>query len=534
MTEHGEALSEAVKSVLIFVLTVIMLVLLTLLMLGQDHAGTEDVLPYEEHMVVYETPASMEELRGMAAERVTPSVIAWRVEGKDTLHGLFADTGNRESACAPLLPMLGALFGENSLCTVIPAEESAEVWENSRRAALLYLRFPGSLPASVLGAYARGSGDEENGGLSDELSAGGRAYLRELLLLADEKDPSRLCAVVRDENGAAARFSFDGTAAALPEELHTAALSAYIENAENGYPYREAVFCAEAENIGTENGGLILLRDASSGGDTALFVTSLISVPDITVSRPGGDAFFTETPGSTLSALLGLFGMRTNEVSNYKNASDARVYVDAGGSLTVGTDGSLSYSALQTGGLSLSDFLGYSSITDSYSLTETLYASDRLLLRLGEMHPACRGGDAELCLVSVSGTENSVTFTYDCRMAGLSVQDAGNTPFCTVTAEGGVITELTLYPVEYRISGGEDARLLLPQSVVLDAIAEERKRSASDDGSAEETVSGILALVYRRTEGETFAAEWVFRQTETDAGTERTEKSGRTGGTAAG
>ena len=518
--ERGEAVSEALKSLLIFLLAVIMLVLMMLLMLGQGRDGAEDALPYEERMIVYEDPADAASAKAMETDRVVPSVIAWHADDA-YLHCLFADTGEREEAYAALFPILRALFGGGCRCTLLSGETGQAFWTESRKVMSVYLRYPGTLPASVIGAYLRGSGEtEDTGGMSDVPIPGDAVYIRELFLLRDPENRTELCAAARDDRGNVSVFRRDPSDSADTdaENLHTAVLSAYIETVENGCRYTEAVFCAETEETETDpSAALTLLRDFKSGGDTALRMKTLLTVPDADAVYPDAGTLLYGADGDedgekTLSALLTVFGMKGSASSYYRDASDARVYLDTEGSLTVGTDGTLFYTALQMGGLPLSEFLGYASVTDTYTLTEALCAADRLLGRLAELHPAYSGGDAELRLVSVDGTDSGIRLVYDCLAAGLPIaDDAGNIPhFCTVTIRGGRVTEFRLRPFLLRLGDPEHAQPLLPQSVVLAAIAAERK----DDGTAT-PLSGTLPLLYRvSADSGRGAAEWVFRAAE--------------------
>ena len=515
--ERQEAVSEALKSLLIFVLVILMLVLMTLLMLGEGNRAVEDVLPFEEHMIVYENPAEAESIRTMRTERTVPSVLAWRAND-GSLHSLFADTGEREEAYAALLPVLRELFGGGCRCTLLSGEAGDAFWTESRQNLCVYLRYPGALPAAVLGAYARGSEAKESGTLADIPVPGDAAYIRELFLLPDPEDQTVFCAAARDDHGTVSVFRReDKTKDAA--NLHTAALSAYIETVENGCVYREAVFCGDAvfpEDAAESS--FFLLRDSGSGGDTALWVKTLLSVPELSLARPSADALLYGAEGAgQLSALLSVFALRENPSSYYRDASGARVYLDAEGSLTVGADGTLSYAAMQQGGVSLSSFLGYASVTDAYSLTETLCAADRLLDRLGALHPAYRGGeDAEVRLVSVSGTEDGILLVYDCLVSGLPVTDEAGyaAHFCTMRISGGTVTAFSMQPVLLQRADPEKALLLLPQSVQLAAMEEEK--SFETDG-AEQTLSGIFSLEYRISEDGTHAgAEWVFRSADTE------------------
>ena len=515
--ERREAVSEALKSLLIFVLVILMLVLMTLLMLGEGNRAVEDVLPYEEHMIVYENPAEAGDIRTMQTERTVPSVLAWRADD-GSLHSLFADTGEREEAYAALLPVLRELLGGGCRCTLLAGEEGEAFWTESRRNMSVYLCYPGALPAAVLGTYARGGETEESGALTDSPVPGDAAYIREMFLFPDPEDRTMLCAAARDDHGTVSVFRREQGTEDL-SALHTAALSAYIETVENGCAWREAVFCGDAvfpEDAAESS--FFLQRDSGSGGDTALWVKTLLSVPELSMSHPSADALLYDAEGTGhLSALLSVFALRENPSSYYRDASGARVYLDAEGGLTVGADGTLSYAAMQQGGVSLSSFLGYASVTDAYSLTETLYAADRLLDRLGALHPAYRGGeDAEVRLVSVSGTEDGILLVYDCLVSGLPVTDENgrSAHFCTVRISGGTVTALQLYPVLLKRGDPENAPLLLPQSVQLAAMAEER--SAGTDG-AEKTLSGMFTLVYRISEdGTRAAAEWIFRSADTE------------------
>lgn len=548
--ERLNRFSEFGKTVLIFLLTTVMLVLFLLLMLGQNENG-DNALVFENRLLVYETGAAVPVSYGMATERVVPRTLLWREAGEDTAQAAVTRTTLRRGYAA-LYPLIREVFGADSICTALDAEAGRELWESCRRSdTFLYCVYPGELPAAVIRMYTYAVQEEGTAQtMFSETAQGDHAYVRELFIC---EDADGLFAVSRDQSGGVSVFR----PSPRPDEevAHLSALSAYIETVGSLVSGSAPVsFIADAVPGGissktdtTENGGgaeYVFRGSFSRGTDTALLWDTIFMPENISIRRFDAEVMLSGEKEALLYPLLTTAGMREDEFDNYYYDKDgARVYLNADGKLNIGADGVIRYAALERGGLGVSSFLGYTNINGSYTLSEYLQVADRVLGQLLAENPVLCGnstgngesGDCALTSVEAVGDDGiRVRYVYTCGGLPLLRADGSPCRAFEITIADGAVKGFTMYLLSLRTEA--NAVCLLPQAVTLRAMAYEQEEHGEDDAPGEEQpdeipeqtvapedpVCGTMFLGYVIPDGggrTAVSAEWIFsaEPAETDA-----------------
>ena len=521
------------KNLLIFLLTVLLLLLLLLLMISQRQTDGE-TLPLDHHMVVYEAGAETHLPRGLETDRLLPAVFVWKTDEtlpKDQPPLRYTDASSSvKKGYQVLYPLLRDLFGADAKAETLAREEGDALWASCRKEErFIYLRYPGELPASVIRMYTYSeTADEDELSHLDDMPTGTLSYVKELFLLSDGGNALR--AVTRDASGSVCVFRRNGGEAGHIEDVR-----AYIEIAESYISDAgEAYFAGDCPDAAfpADGGTPAVLREASgevSRSDTVLIPAGILSYPVLSFRRFSADALFSAEHGEALAALLSAGGIRAGETENYYTDHDgARSYLSAESKLTVSPGGNVGYDALQNGGLPVSSYLGYSSVTDSYELSEYLQAADRMLSFFTEYGDALFGEkDAAFAEIRLSGVSllsagasgnaaaGGVRVTYSYYGAGLPLVggDGAPIPAFTVDFSGGNAVSFRLYVLSAEETEGRS--YVLSQSVALRAMAYELRGGAWDGGTKE----GVLKLGYVLTDAaETAAAEWLFEETAAGGG----------------
>lgn len=525
------SLMEWIKTLVIFAEIVLMLVLMLLLMIGQN--GTrEEALPLSDRMVVYSTGFQPMLSQGMDTARVSPYMLAYRRDGGDAqiLHAV----DSLEKPYAVLYPLLRSLFGANAVGYALDGTVGADLFAAcAERSDYIYVRYVGALPSSVIRAYTYS--EEESGTASyDEHAGGDTAYVREVFFLPVEalrtyeasvpalqdQGDDAVCALTRDDAGSITLFC--GTAVAAAQEPVPAAETEVPDAA----VFSDAASSVSAASAEMTVGGLdddldslaALAADAHAGMLTfcgAYGMTASLSgvyrMPDITLT-PFDPAASLYTDAQKTASVFGLLGMRERDTDNYyTDTAGSRVYLNAQGRLTVSSKGtSIRYDALQEGGLDLADYLGYASVGGNYLLSEYLRAADRLLSQLKALEPALGGDALTVSLIGVHlTTENDadtleLTYGYTYRGIPLFNENGEIRRAMVVRARGGVISHLELYPCGVSLSEAE--AYLLPQTVAVEAMALERE--VQDDADACPCGLYMAYLCGAAGEGDCFA-DWI-------------------------
>ncbi len=522
-------ITEIAKSVVIFALCVVMMLLLVLLMLDHRSVQNESLLP-EDRMVVYESGAATGYFEGMDHTRVIPERIACRNGG--ALECLYASE-NVAKAYEVLYPLIDVLFGQGSGCCQLPQSIGDALWKGcSVEPRLFYLRYHGALPVSVIRAYTFSSthGADVQMSVLNETTMGDSAYIKELFFieadsldliiegaaaaLSDDVQASEyttVSAVARDDNGNVFVFTADqeqyqrmmdllcegdgtlenGTSAdeaeAIVPGLHVPraenefvetdvrgdmepirTLSAYIDDARDHFSNANtAAFFSERE------GSIPLFSEA----ETALWMDGVYELPQLQTKQVRFHEllFFDETTNSSAKNVLSLLGVRNKDTDNYYTDTQGdRVYLNAEGRLVFSHDGMIDYTAMGDGGLSVADYLGYASIGGNYRLSEYLCAADSLLSLLKEQNAALCGGDLQCMLYSVgmipSDGYDVIVITYVYTAGGIAVTDEHGVPIraLTLEASGSMIRRLQLCSANVMYT--DTFACVLPQSIVADAI----------------------------------------------------------------
>lgn len=527
---------EWIKTILIFVLIVLMLVLTVLLMIGQNGTN-EEVLPQADRMVIYASGVQPMYASGVDTARVSPYLVAWRRDGQQPqiLHAAEAARKPYEV----LYPLLRELLGSDAVGYTVEPELGARLWSACiDMTDFVFIRYLGALPASVICAYTY---SEEDGGsvtVSDEHMTGASAYIREMFLIpvkvlaahgtygnifpiTVDENTDAVCALACDERGDITLFCLAdpvsgedsvSAAAEIDEDPEVSAEVSAVSAMEDIGDL--ALYINSIAALSTERKPGVL-QTASDGFSVEIFLDGLYHMPQLTVSgfTPKEELY---TKPQSVSAILGILGMRERDGDNYYTDSDGnRVYLNALGRLTVSKVGSyVHYDALQDGGLALSDYLGYTSFGGDYLLSEYLRASDRLLSLL-ETQESVFGGDALVCSLFdvrlVSEDEgDTLVLTYGYTYRGIPLLDDGGQirRAMVLHARSGVISHLELYPCHAEISAEE--QYLLPQSVVLEAMALEYQAQETSDQTASLPRGLSMAYLGGTEDGYgTYTADWI-------------------------
>ncbi|MGM9625696.1 MAG: hypothetical protein ACI3XM_08300 [Eubacteriales bacterium] len=575
--------AEVLKTVLLFILIVLMLVLLILLMLGQNTSRQEAIVP-EERMVVYTTGAATGYAKGMQSAHMIPAMLAFREDG-GVMRCLYA-ADSMLKPYAALYEPIRMLFGADSFCTLLDAEEGGALWERcARNGAYLYLRYQSALPPAVIRAYTftDDESETENANL-DARAQGDSVYAEEVFFVpfsvvdTDADDADEICAVTRDDAGNIAVFrygkAFRQTRAETPDAPSVPA-DTEADDADNGSMPSIAAYAFAAAEPGTESAEnaasagytsslsvyLTAVGSLAADAQEAVFAAAAEDIPyavsDPTAVYCGGvykmpvlhiGEWNPETElftGENEQAyrLLSLLGLGENDTENhYTDTNGSLVYLNADGRLLFQQNGEIRYTALQSGGIPISDYLGYASVGGSYLLSEYLRASDRLLDALASCDAALGGMDLQTALYTVRRTAEEdggeLVISYIYTMNGIPVMDENGTVMTamTLTAADGVVRSLYLRACRAeKVTDGTDGAdasvYLLPQSVLLRAMRAEAESTAAgtpDGGGAEADIinkadeateespysdeRGIFVMRYMRDPADVSraAAEWVW------------------------
>lgn len=582
---------EGLKTVLLFFLIVLMLVLLILLMLGQNTSRQEAIVP-EERMVVYTTGAATGYAKGMQRAHVIPAMLAFREDG-GVMQCLYASDSMLKPYAALYEP-IRTLFGADSFCTVPEAEEGGALWARcARNGDYLYLRYQSALPPAVIRAYtfAEDDSETENANL-DARAQGDSVYAREIFFvpysLIDTEDADaaeEICAVTRDDAGNVAVFRYgkafrqtDGEsteAPAHPVETETnaadngsvpasAAYAFYAaapgtESAEHAasaaYTGSLSVYLTAVGNLAADAQDAVFAAAAGDGtgeedipyavsDPTAVYLNGIYRMPVLHMEQWNPEEELFSGENENAYRLLSLLGLGENDTENhYTDTNGSLVYLNADGRLLFQRNGEIRYTALQSGGIPISDYLGYASVGGSYLLSEYLRASDRLLDALASCDAALGGKDLQTALYSVRRTTGEdggvLVISYIYTMNGIPVTDENGTVMTamTLTASDGVVRSLYLRAcraekVTDGIDGNDGTVYLLPQSVLLRAMQAEAGGSPDGtqnggeadvgitdeaaDGTTDEAQHsderGIFVMRYMRdpADASRASAEWVW------------------------
>ena len=535
---------EALKSFLIFLLTVLMLVLTILLVIGQNSTG-EETLPQADRMVIYASGEQSKYVFGMDTERISPYLLAYRRFGGEACVLHASDTVSRPYEV--LFPTLRTLFGAGGIGYAMDADAGKRLLSACiGMDNYVYVRYHGALPSSVIRAYTYSEEDSETAtAVLDEYAGGNAAYVRELFLIPagllweDESllpslpkpDPTVVCAVTSDDRGAVTLFlpangggiSAVQSAAEDPGTTDTDAEfsdadSRVRASADGALDDVIASMAALSKQVQT---GTLTCSDTGCGISVSL--DGVYSMPQIERTMYDPARLYAEP--QKLSAVLGLLGLREGEEDKYyTDGAGDRIYLNASGRLTVSDTASvIRYVALQEGGLDPADYLGYASIGQEYLLSEYLRASDKLLSLLSAADPMF-GGDALSCTLTdveltADADADTIVLRWGYTYRGIPLLDENGMilPAMVLRAGGGVITELELYLCDAVPS--EEEQYLLPQSVMAEAMALEQELSQNpaeepDDGSGvTDTAAQVpLSMAYLCDGTDswgTFSADWI-------------------------
>ena len=533
---------EAIKSVLIFLLTVLMLVLTILLVIGQNSTG-EETLPQADRMVIYASGEQSKYVFGMDTERVSPNLLAYRRFGGETCVLHASDTVSKPYEV--LFPTLRVLFGADGIGYAMDADAGCRLLSACiGMDNYVYVRYHGALPSSVIRVYTYSEEDSETAtAVLDEYAAGNAAYVRELFLIPagllweDESllsalpmpDPTVVCAVTFDDRGAVTLFlpangNGKPQARSAEEDVGTTDSDAdsRVRAADSALDEVIASMAALSKQVQT---GTLTFSDAVWGVTVSL--DGVYSMPRIERGRYDPARLYDEP--QKLSSVLGLLGLREGEADNYyTDGAGDRIYLNASGRLTVSNTASvIRYVALQEGGLDPADYLGYASIGQDYLLSEYLRASDKLLSLLSAADPMF-GGDALSCTLtdvelSSDADADTLVLTWGYTYRGIPLLDDGGVilPAMVLRASGGVITELELYLCDAVLS--EEVQYLLPQSVMAEAMALElsQNSAAESDADLPDTMDEVtaaeipLSMAYLCDSHDSwgsFSADWIGMQ----------------------
>ena len=528
---------EAVKSLLIFLLTVLMLVLVILLVIGQNRTG-EETLPQADRMVIYASGVQSKYVSGMDTERVSPYLLAYRQDGKETCVIHASDTVQKPYAV--LYPLLRVLFGADGIGYAVDADAGEALWSACiGMPDSVYVRYHSALPSSVIRAYTYSEEDSETVTAAlDDSPRGHAAYVRELFLIPAEQllqnesllssqilmDPDAICAVTMDDRGEVALFLPGGNAPDYGVQTTAAEPEAAGTDAESRARVSESVGVLEAYiasmaalSVQVQTGTLI-----SSGlpYGTTVSLDGIYAMPEI--SRYAYDPGLLYDDPQKLLSVLGLLGLREGDADNYyTDGAGDRIYLNASGRLTVSETASVvRYVALQEGGLDPAGYLGYASIGRDYTLSEYLRAADKLLSQLA-LSDAILGGDVLDC--SLVGVEirkeedaDVLLLTYGYTYNGIPLLDGNGEllPAMLLRASGGVITELELHLCD--AASSDTKQYLLPQSVMAEAMALEQAQNTETDTdmtepAAEKPVIPLyMAYLCDSPDGfGSFTADWI-------------------------
>ena len=530
---------EAIKSFLIFLLTVLMLVLTILLVIGQNSTG-EETLPQADRMVIYASGEQSKYVFGMDTERVSPNLLAYRRFGGETCVLHASDTVSKPYEV--LFPTLRALFGADGIGYAMDADAGCRLLSACiGMDNYVYVRYHGALPSSVIRAYTYSEEDSETAtAVLDEYAAGNAAYVRELFLIPagllweDESllsalpmpDPTVVCAVTCDDRGAVTLFlpsngNGKTQARSAEEDVGTTDSDAdsRVRAADSALDEVIASMAALSKQVQT---GTLTFSDTVCGVTVSL--DGVYSMPRIERGRYDPARLYDEP--QKLSSVLGLLGLREGEADNYyTDGAGDRIYLNASGRLTVSNTASvIRYVALQEGGLDPADYLGYASIGQDYLLSEYLRASDKLLSLLSAADPMF-GGDALSCTLtdvelSSEADADTLVLTWGYTYRGIPLLDDTGVilPAMVLRASGGVITELELYLCDAVLS--EEEQYLLPQSVMAEAMALELSQNTAvqpdadlpdtmDEVTAAEIPLSMAYLCDSHDSWGTFSADWI-------------------------
>lgn len=373
-------IAETVKTSLIAVLVLSLLSLVVVYISGTDiYRSMTDVDVGKKFNRLWNAQSSYSN-DGLDPDRLLPEMIGYAIQGSSP-RASIADAESAEVLYSALKPCLDELFGKNSACRRLDAEEGkAKFSAGLASGEFVYVRYHKPVLYQLIFAYM----SEKAAVSADETAICSNdygAYVSELV-------------IIPDDHYAAHRFV------------------AYAHDGEGGYYefkpgddlISSAFFITEFDAFANELPTYKLsFSDGSMIPEGHPIIDGELKAVEI-IEQPVG--FFQET----LKKILEIFEYNPEKLTGYEDES-GWIFVYANSRIKIDS-GNISYrSNSLDNGLPISGILGYS-LGESATVLDMTAAVDRLISDFGEISQKLIGGNAMLCLGDVYVDNSMIVVEY--------------------------------------------------------------------------------------------------------------------------
>ena len=352
---------EYIKTVLIAILIVSAVCLFIAYMFEFQSISENSSIVFERMKVL--SGAAGTASYDISSDCIFPAAFAYSCDG-----GRYAFTGSRSlyyTAYTEALNYLGVMYSSSSYCVKL-GEDAAAVWDGLTDRDFVYLLYQKPLPLPVLRLFSGYSGN------TADVVQGELPYVREVFVttgdayLASEFSKASgiavspasgdICAAVRDAEGSV--YLIFCVSSHSDVKFDKALFSAYNEN--------DSVCAFLKDSEGYRDGGAVY----GVFSDTVMIPAQINFLPDIRLSRYAPESF----SEATVTGFLNDIGINTAKIRHYERVDGGGTYISESFVFSISADGVITYRAVGDTGIPLSEILGYSKASGSYSLFDSLTA----------------------------------------------------------------------------------------------------------------------------------------------------------------
>ncbi len=314
-----------------------------------------------------------EAVSGYDRDRYLPEFLGYKLSDSTPI-GIFSNSDIISDMYETVFEYFGVLFSNKAHAVVLSRLDGDALWNQCIASdSYIYMRYRADIPSAIFYNYINESPYPDYTDMYD----GDVTNISEMFVIFDS-NTSHI--VTRSALGEVTLFALkdDGDSPVFVTSL----IAAYNNNKD----FVDFVFYKNASDYRYKN------LDIS---DTAIVLKNEISSRQITVSTKLYSFIKPEIISVGLNAsespFLGIFGYNPDKISKYATEDGSYVYVDSHGKTEIWANGNVSYTGTQ--GIELSEFLGYKSVSGSYSVSEMLNACGIIIEKTAEVSPSLLGGD---------------------------------------------------------------------------------------------------------------------------------------------
>ncbi len=393
-----------------------------------------------------------EAVSGYDNESFLPEFLGYKLSGSDPI-GIFSNSDIMTDMYETVFDHFSVLLSSKAHAVMLTKLDGDALWNQCIASdSYIYMRFRADIPSAIFYNYINGSPYPDYA----DMYEGDITNISEMFVIFDS-NTSHI--VTRSE-------ACEVTLFALKDERDapifvTSLIAAYNNNKD----FVSFDFYKNSGDYRYENLGI---------SDSAIIVKNEMLSRKITVSTKLYDYIKPEIVSVGLSENEGMFfsvfGYNPDKISKYSTEEGSYVYVDSHGKTEIWGNGNVSYTGTQ--GIELSEFLGYRSVSGSYSVSEMLNACGIFIEKMTNVSPSIIGGDGIPVLSRMYYSEDAlcIEFSYAFENIALVDQKGEDLIACRFVLRNDMVSDFYIRSID--ITDMKQVAQSYPQSWTAENIGE--------------------------------------------------------------